>query len=58
MNMLLLQGQVILKCLGFQRDDLVQKLFGEPVQLNASFWINGDPNLVANDQFQALVGLL
>ncbi|CAK9044408.1 Phenylacetone monooxygenase (PAMO) (Baeyer-Villiger monooxygenase) (BVMO) [Durusdinium trenchii] len=43
---------IFLKCLGFHRDDLVRQIFGRDLERNASFWINGDPNLVANDQFQ------
>ncbi|CAE7845222.1 pksN [Symbiodinium microadriaticum] len=45
-------GGTRVECLGFHRHDLVQKIFGRPVERKASFWLDGDPNLVANDQFQ------
>ncbi|CAJ1376520.1 unnamed protein product [Effrenium voratum] len=42
----------LLKCIGFLHAPCVEQILGRPLEQVASFWIDGDVNLVANDQFQ------
>ena len=35
-----------------------KEIFARPVERKASFWIDGDPNLVANDQFGVVMCLV